>query len=426
MILLRLISLHYVRRHLLRTFLTIAGIVLGVAVFVGMHTANRSVLQAFTRTVDRIAGSTQLQVTAGEVGFPEEVLEKVQSVPEVRVAVPVIEAVVSTPFAGAGNLLILAVDMTGDRSLRDYDLDSGDESVIEDPLVFLAQPDSLIVTNSFAERHGMKIGTRVPMQTMEGEKRFVVRGITKSGGLASAFGGNLAIMDVYGAQALFGRGRMFDRIDIAVHEGLNPADVARRLRDLLGPTYEVQAPSSRGQHFEALSRVYGLSANISSLFALFIGLFIIFNTFSIAVAQRRSEIGILRALGATRRQIRVLFLAESVVIGLAGSVAGIGLGLLLARGMAGYISDILGEIYGAGERTEQIAADPRLLISAVIIGTITSVIAAFIPARNAAAIDPVQALQKGRYQIITAGENRVRRILAVVLVGAATVCVMMA
>ena len=66
--------------------------------------------------------------------------------PSVRVAVPVIEAVVDTGIAGQGNLLILGIDMTGDRSLRDYDLENGDEAVIDDPLVFLAQPDSLIVT----------------------------------------------------------------------------------------------------------------------------------------------------------------------------------------------------------------------------------------------------------------------------------------
>jgi len=94
------------------------GIVLGVAVFVGMHTANQSVVFAFYRTVDRIAGRTQLQVTAGETGFDEEVLERVRSSPSVRVAVPVIEAVVDSGIPGEGNLLILGVDMTGDRSLR--------------------------------------------------------------------------------------------------------------------------------------------------------------------------------------------------------------------------------------------------------------------------------------------------------------------
>ena len=101
MILLRLISWPYFRKHLLRTALTAAGIVLGVAVFVGMHTANQAVLFAFKSTVNRIAGATQLQISAGESGFPEEVLERVQAVKEVRVAVPVIEAMVSMVLADA-------------------------------------------------------------------------------------------------------------------------------------------------------------------------------------------------------------------------------------------------------------------------------------------------------------------------------------
>src|SRR6186997_946305 len=98
-ILLRLISWPYFRRYILRTLLTVAGIVLGVAVFVGMHTANQSVLFAFSTTVDRIAGKTELQVTAGEAGFHEEVLEQVQSAATVGVAVPVIQAVVDSRIA---------------------------------------------------------------------------------------------------------------------------------------------------------------------------------------------------------------------------------------------------------------------------------------------------------------------------------------
>src|SRR2546425_542883 len=145
--LLALISWPYFRKHILRTMLTVAGIVLGVAVFVGMHTANDSVLYAFNRTLDRIAGKTELQLTAGETGFGEETLETVQSAKSVRVAVPVIEAIVDSQIAGEGSLLVLGVDMTGDRSLRDYDLESGDEAVIENPLVFLPHPDSIILTN---------------------------------------------------------------------------------------------------------------------------------------------------------------------------------------------------------------------------------------------------------------------------------------
>src|SRR6476469_9970330 len=128
MMLLRLISWPYFRKHVLRTILTTAGIVLGVAVFVGMHSANQSVLSAFSKTVDRIAGKTELEVTAGETGFGEEVLEKVQSAPSVRVAVPVVEAIVDSHIGGQGNLFVLGVDMTGDRSLREYDLDSAEDA----------------------------------------------------------------------------------------------------------------------------------------------------------------------------------------------------------------------------------------------------------------------------------------------------------
>src|SRR5262245_16264330 len=163
--LLTLISWPYFRKHILRTLLTVAGIVLGVAVFVGMHTANQSVLFAFNQTVDRIAGKTELQITAGETGFSEDLLESVQSADAVRVAVPIIEAVVKSQIAGEGDLLVLGVDMTGDRSLRDYDLESGDEAVIVDPLVFLAQPDSIILTSEFAAKNNVGVKSQIPLGT---------------------------------------------------------------------------------------------------------------------------------------------------------------------------------------------------------------------------------------------------------------------
>ena len=422
MILLRLISWPYFRKHVLRSVLTTLGIVLGVGVFVGMHAANQSVLYAFYRTVDRIAGATELQVTSGETGFDESVLDRVQSYPDVRVAVPVIEAVADTGLKGQGNLLILAVDMTGDRSLRTYDLESGDEEVVDDPLVFLAQPDSLIVTSEFADRNRLTTNSRVPMRTMAGEKQFTIRGIMRSGGLTRAFGGNLAVMDVYAAQMVFGRGRRFDRIDVAVKEGVPIERCRAGLEKLLGPGFQVQPPSTRGQQFESVLRVYSLTANLTSLFALFIGMFIIYNSFAIAVTQRRAEIGILRALGATRRQIRGLFLGEAALAGLAGSLAGLAFGLLLARGLTVYVGSLVEGVYGLAERVEEVAADPRLLGSALAMGVVTSLVAAVIPARDAARVDPVRALQKGKYQVLTAGENRARRLVALLMAVASGAC----
>ena len=421
MMLLRLISWPYARKHLSRWLLTAAGIVLGVGVFVGMHTANQSVLAAFRETIDRVAGVTQLQVTAGEAGFEEEVLEKVQSLPEVRAASPVIEATVAT---AAGNLLILGVDMLGDRSLRTYDLE-GTGDAVDDPLVFLAQPDSLIVTKTFAEKNRLRLQSRVPMRTMQGDVVFTVRGIMKPGGLASAFGGDLAIMDIYAAQKVFGRGRKFDRVDLALQDDVTLAQGSAKLRALFGPGFEVDPPSSRGEQFEQTSHIYSLASNITSVFALFIGMFIIYNTFAIAVTQRRAEIGILRALGATRGQIRTLFLIESLIAGALGSLLGVLFGVGLARAMAGYIGGVLTEIYGVAQRAGDITPDPQLILGSLLMGILTSLVAAVIPARAAAAVDPVKALQKGRTQSLGEGESRLRRRAAVVCALAALVALLL-
>ncbi|MCC6860547.1 MAG: FtsX-like permease family protein [Bryobacterales bacterium] len=421
MILLKLISWPYARKHLLRATLTTVGIVLGVAVFVGIHLANGSVLAAFNRTVDRIAGKAQLQITAGEPGFDEEVLERVQALPEVGVAVPAIEAPVETGLKGQGNLLILGVDMTGDRSLRDYDLEGEgeQEEVVEDPLVFLAQPDSLIVTREFASRNGLRIDSRLSLGTMEGPRQFTVRGIMRSEGLGAAFGGNLAVMDIYAAQKVFGRGRRFDRIDVAAAEGVSIADCRRAIQAALGPGFQIEPPSSRGKQFESLLRVYSMLMNVNSLFALFIGVFLIYNSFAIAVTQRRPEIGILRALGATRGQIRALFLGEGALAGLFGSIAGVLAGIVMARVLAGYTTSVMQGVYGVSESAREIEASPGLIAAALAMGMAASLVGAFLPARNAARVDPVQALQKGKYQVLTAGENRARRIAAALLAAGA-------
>lgn len=422
MILLRLVSWPYFRTHLLRTALTVAGIVLGVAVFVGMRAANQSVLFAFNHTVDRIAGKTELQVTAGETGFSEDVLERVQSLPSVRVAVPVVEAVVDSQIKGQGNLLVLGVDMTGDRSLRDYDLESGDDAVIDDPLIFLAQPDSIIVSKEFSEKNGFGLNSQVSLGTALGQRRFTVRGVMKSSGLTSAFGGNLAIMDVYAAQRMFGRGRMFDRIDLAVSDGHSVTATRDELRQLLGPGLQVDSPAGRGQQFEAMTRAYSMMVSISSSFAMFIGMFIIFNSFSIAVTQRRREIGILRAIGATRSQIRTLFLVESAVTGLAGSLIGVLFGLGIAKGIAASIGQLISDVYGVAQRADDVASSPALLALAVLVGIGTSIVAALVPAHQASHVDPIRAIQKGKDQARADGEGRIRAVVAAVLGVASLIC----
>ena len=143
------------------------------------------------------------------------------------------------------------------------------------------------------------------------------------------------------------------------------------------------------------------------------------------MTQRRAEIGILRALGATRGQIRSLFLGESAVAGLVGSAVGIGFGLLMAQGLTASTNAFMEGVMGVSANADHMLVRPWLLITAAAVGVLTSMIAAFLPARNAARVDPVKALQKGQYQVLSVGENRRRRAAAIAAIAIAAGCILL-
>src|SRR5205823_5551361 len=252
----------------------------------------------------------------------------------------------------------------------------------------------------------LAVNSRIPLVTIDGERQFTIRGIMSSAGMTRAFGGSLAVMDIYAAQQVLGRGRRFDRIDVRAKDGITIDECQAALKATLGPSFDVDPPSARGRHFEALLQSYSTAMMISSLFALMVGMFIIYNSFSIAVTHRRSEIGILRALGATRSQIQWLFLLESIIAGVLGSVLGAVLGIAAALGIARYMSAVMETAGGVAQRVTELQIDPALMGAGILIGVATSIVAAWIPARNAARVDPVKALQKGKYQVLSFGENR--------------------
>jgi putative ABC transport system permease protein len=280
-----------------------------------------------------------------------------------------------------------------------------------------------MLSADFAKRNGITSGSRVTLGTAEGDKTFVVRGIMTTSGLASAFGGNLAVMDIYAAQRMFGRGRTFDRIDLAVKPGVTLAECQRELSASLGPAFQIQPPSGRGQQFEAMLAGYSLMMNLASGFVLFIGMFIIYNSFVIAVSQRRSEIGILRALGATQGQIRTLFLGESAILGLLGSAVGVVVGMMAARLLAVWIGGLIANVFSVAQRVDDLSMNPATLGVALAIGVATSLAGGALPARQAARLDPVRALQRGAAQIFSTQEHTARAAMGVLCVLLAIVCV---
>lgn len=416
--LLRRISLPELRKHLLRNALTLMGIVLGVAIFSAVQSANSSLTSSLRDTIDQIAGKAVLQATAGQAGMPESAVEVIRAVPGVRAAAPVIEAVVRTGDAGQGNILILGVDLAGDRTLRDYRLEGAEEEAVSDPLVFLAQPDSLMVSKEFADRNGLKAESTIDLITAVGKKKFTIRGIMQPRGMAKAFGGNIGVMDIYSAQYVFNRGMTFDRIDIALEDGIGIDDVLPGLQAALGPGYKVEPPLRRGKQVESLLAAYTSALYFSSVIALTIGLFLIFNVFSVNITQRRAQIGVLRALGVTRARIQRMFLVESLLLGIAGSLIGIAAGILMGRGVMLSMAAVIRDTYGVQFQTDRLQIDPFWMILSFAAGVFASWLGAYLPARAAARIEPALALQKGKYQVLYLGENRLRRLAGIFLLAA--------
>ena len=343
------------RTHRLRVAMTTFGIALGVAVFFAVRTANAALLESLTLTVERLAGKSTLEVTAGEAGFPEETLDTVRNTPGVQLAEPVIQVIVHTAFQDEGNLMILGVDTTGDQQLRQYDFDRS-ASQIADPLSYLADPRSMLLSRAFAERHGLHIGDHLPIFTSHGRQDFTVEGIFKPTGVGEVFGGNIAVMDVYSAQVVFGRGHNFDRIDLVNAPGVPVNVLQDRLRARLPAGIEVARPAAQGQSLENAVSAMRIGMLITSFIALLVGVYIIFNSFTVAVNQRWKEIGILRAVGVERYNINAMFLVEALFMGVIGSCVGIAAGYYLATGANRVMSSVAASVYGI----VSIAVAPRL------------------------------------------------------------------
>jgi putative ABC transport system permease protein len=406
------------RQHRLRTALTLLGIALGVAVFFAVRTANVTLLSSLTTTIEKMAGKATLQIVGNEGGFPESVWEIVKDTPGVHVAQPVIEVLANTAFEDEGSLLIVGVDMLGDRELREYQFDE-ENSEIADPLIALAQPDSILVSRTFAVKHGLKDGDKLPLYTSQGKKDFIVRGIFKPAGIGEIFGGQIAVMDVFNAQFVFNRGRNIDRIDLMNEPEVTTAELQQRLKERLPEALDITRPASRGQGIENAVSAMRIGMTVASFIALLVGVFIIFNTFSISVNQRWKEIGILRALGVERANVQRMFLAESVVMGLLGSAIGIGLGFVLAVGAERMMSRIAAQLFGYAATQQPPVFRWDYALTSFALGVVTSVIGAWLPSRAASRLNPILALHniETRQREDVLGRTRMFAGLAMVAAG---------
>jgi len=389
----RYVGLRHLQLKPMRSFLTLMGVAFGISLYVAIAIINHSTQNSMRESIEAVAGKAKITVTSGPVGFDESKVEIIKQVAGVAQAVPMIEA--RAFFAGAkestDGLFIMGVDLLQEQGVRTYK--TTDQKVIDDPLIFLNQPDSIILTKSLAEKRGLKLDSKLSLATANGLKNFTVRGLLEPEGAARAYGGSLAIMDIDGARVTFGRENKVDRMDIVPVENYSIDALKQNLSRALGPAFKVETPDGQSHQMEAMITSYQLILTFFSSIALLVGLFLIINSISVSVAERRKEIGTLRALGATKISMVTLFVSEVIGVGFFGSALGCVMGRFLAGVLSKHVSASLNGQLQMQINVTQLEFTHEQIIYSILLGTGASVLAAFWPSLKAARIHPLESMR---------------------------------
>jgi putative ABC transport system permease protein len=387
----RFIGLRHLLSKPLRTSLTVFGMALGIGLSVAIQLINSATLQSFSETITSLSGEADLSITAGELGFPENQLERIENTSGVAHAVPVIEEHAYLIRNGhTETLFILGVDMLRESAVRTYKDSS--QQVMDDPQIFLNQPDSMVVSETFAKKHGLKIDSGVDLTTATGSRHFTIRGIMAVEGAGKAYGGDIALMDIDGARVTFGKEGKMDRVDVVLKSSANADTVSAALKQELGSGYKVERPGERAENMAQMISSFQSMLRLIGILSVVIGLMLVGNAMKIAISERRREIGILRSLGTSKGSILLMFLSEAIVLGLIGAALGSVFGFFMAHQLVDLVSNSLSTEMLMRFQTPQLHFTGMDVVRALGLGVVAAVVSSLRPSRNAAQVPPVEAM----------------------------------
>jgi putative ABC transport system permease protein len=390
------ISWRHVKRHRLRTALTFFGIALGVAVIVAIAVVNRSLTTSFESTIDQIAGKAVLQVANGESGIAESLYPVIRDTPGVRDAAAAVEGFLPVVGVPGERLYIYGVDFLTDFAIREHQFAQA-QFGFDQALDFIANPDSIAVTESFARRLGVPLGARLTLLTSEGQRQFTIRALLKEQGTAKVFGGSFALMDLPAAQRVFGKEGKLDIVDLTLEPGEQIGRVQQRVSQRLNGAAEVDRPKKRGEQIELLLTSFRVGLFFVSLIALFVGFFLIYNTVSVSVIQRKREMGTLRCIGMRRSELFRLIVSEALILALVGSILGALLGWLLARAALIAVGETVGNLFSV---VDLIVGNFTIAELALALGSGVAValLAALFPAWQAMRVSPLENARQAAWR----------------------------
>jgi putative ABC transport system permease protein len=377
-----------------RALLTTFAVFLGVAFVAGSFVLTDTILAAFDEIFEESLKGTSVVVTAenpveqenGEIPtISASLLPTVKKTPGVRLAA----GAIFTPgaFFDAENEKIgnkfapkfISSVLPGDLESLNY---------VEGHIP--RGPKEASLDKAAAEDAGLELGDPIKLISQGSLETFRLTGLTQLGN-ASFGGASIAQVTLPVAQRLTRKEGRFDQISVAAEEGVSEEALKRRIaKQMPGGVRVETAKENADRGSEEIREDLGFLQTFLLVFgfvAVFVGSFSIFNTFSITVAQRVSEFGMLRTLGASRRQILTTVMVEAVVIGLLGGLLGIGGGFLVAKAI-----NALFEAVGADLPTTDLVLESRTVIVSLLVGVLVTVVSSLVPALRSTRVPPIAAL----------------------------------
>ncbi len=286
-------------RHPWQLGLAVLGIALGVAVVIAVDLANTSARRGFTLAMERISGQATHRIVGGSLGVPETLYAQLRVAGGWTLA-PVLSGYLPRADQPGALLQILGVDPFAEAPFRALSaLDNDKASGAFDLRALLLEPDAALLPETLGETVTLR----------RGGQSFTLR---RAGILHGAELDGLIITDLASAQVLLGQPGRLSHIDLILPEGTAGEQRAAELRALLPAELRLEQPAMRNQATANLSAAFSLNLTAMSLLALVVGMFLIYNAISFAVVQRRGLLGLLRALGVSRRELFIGILGEAL------------------------------------------------------------------------------------------------------------------
>ncbi len=379
-------SLSYLLRHPWQLMLALLGVAVGVAVIVAVDLANSSARKAFLLSMDAVTGEATHQVIGGPTGVDETVYAGLRVEHGLRSVAPIIEG---TVLADERRLTLLGVDAFAEGDLRSFtteaSVEEGDDDAESLFRGLLVEPEAVVASAVTAERLGLEIGD---------EFEVLAEGNLRTGRLLALFddGGavdDLLVVDVATAQVWLGMAGRLSRIDVRLEDEA----AVDRLESILPPGTQLLSAAARTRTTADLSNAFMTNLTAMSLLALLVGLFLIFNSVSFSVLQRRPLVGVLRALGFTRRQLLSMLLLEAALIGAVAALIGLLLGIVLGEQLLSLVSRSINDLYFRVSVTE-VNVEGFTVLKGLAAGIGASLIASAVPAIEATSYDARLAMSR--------------------------------